>query len=182
MCANFFIITGGPGAGKTTLVEELTKRGLFCVEEASRKIIRREVASGGDALPWKNIALYTEKLLTQSVESYNEAINVGQNTVIFDRGILDYINYAYRAKTRICDEWQSKASSLVYNKKIFVTPPWKEIYCNDSERKQTFEDSLWIYSALIKMYSESGYELIELPKASVEKRADFLISHIGTLY
>ncbi|MBA3603521.1 MAG: AAA family ATPase [Parachlamydiaceae bacterium] len=70
----------------------------------------------------------------------------------------------------------------LYNKKVFLAPPWKEIYCNDTEIKQSFEEALEVYDHLFKIYSDFGYEVIELPKTSVESRADFVISHMKILH
>ncbi|QQO10398.1 AAA family ATPase [Breznakiella homolactica] len=54
-----YIITGGPGAGKTSVVNELSVRGYKTIPEAAREIIRNQIDTGGDALPWKNKELYT---------------------------------------------------------------------------------------------------------------------------
>ncbi len=56
MSDHFFVVTGGPGAGKTSLITELSRRGLHTTPESDRAIIREEVASGGDALLWAQIA------------------------------------------------------------------------------------------------------------------------------
>lgn len=175
---NFFILTGGPGSGKTTLIEELNRRGFFSVDEVARKIIQDEMALGGNALPGKNIGQRIEKMIVRSIETYQEALKKRNEPIIFDRGVLDYLGYAYRTNTPISEELQKTALSLVYNKKIFLAPPWVEIYCNDTERKQSFEEALEVYHDLFKIYSDFGYEIIELPKASVESRADFVIGHI----
>jgi predicted ATPase len=174
----FFILTGGPGSGKTTLIEELKKRGLYCVDEVARKIIQEEMALGGDALPGDNIGIRIEKMLLGSIETYQEAVKEGRVT-LFDRGTLDYLGYAYRTNTPISEELHQKASELVYNKKLFITPPWEEIYCNDTERKQSFEEAVEVYHSCFKLYAEHGYEVIELPKADVMERADFIMRHIG---
>jgi predicted ATPase len=175
---NFFILTGGPGAGKTTLIEELNRRGFFSVEEVARKIIQDEMALGGEALPGNNIGHRIEKMIVHSIETYQEALKKRNETTIFDRGVFDYIGYAYRTNTTISEDLHRTALSLVYNKKVFIAPPWVEIYCNDTERKQSFEEAIEVYDNLFKIYSEFGYEIIELPKTSVENRADFVISHI----
>ena len=46
---NFFLLTGGPGVGKTTLIEELRRRGERVVEETHRRIIREGHAKSGSA-------------------------------------------------------------------------------------------------------------------------------------
>ncbi|NIZ13767.1 AAA family ATPase [Phaeobacter sp. HF9A] len=52
MSDHFFVVTGGPGAGKTSLITELAGRGFHTIPESGRAIIREEIQSGGDALPW----------------------------------------------------------------------------------------------------------------------------------
>ena len=47
-----FIITGGPGSGKSTVIDALAKRGISTMSEAGRAIIQDQVAIGGEALPW----------------------------------------------------------------------------------------------------------------------------------
>ena len=52
MSDHFFVVTGGPGAGKTTLIEELARRGFLPVPESGRAIIRKEIQTGVNALSW----------------------------------------------------------------------------------------------------------------------------------
>ena len=46
---NFFLLTGGPGVGKTTLIEELRRRGERVIEETHRRLIREGRAESGSA-------------------------------------------------------------------------------------------------------------------------------------
>ncbi|WP_417723592.1 AAA family ATPase [Salipiger sp.] len=52
MSDRFFVVTGGPGAGKTSLITELARRGFHKIRESGHAMIREERASGGDVLPW----------------------------------------------------------------------------------------------------------------------------------
>ena len=47
----FFVLTGGPGSGKTTLIEALRRAGFATSVEAGRGIIRDQSDIGGPALP-----------------------------------------------------------------------------------------------------------------------------------
>jgi len=47
-----YVITGGPGTGKTTVLRELQRRGFAVAEEVARRIIREQIDSGGAAVPW----------------------------------------------------------------------------------------------------------------------------------
>jgi predicted ATPase len=60
---NYFVIIGGPGAGKTSLIAELGRRGYASVEEAGRAIIRQQRAIGGTALHTANRVLFREGCL-----------------------------------------------------------------------------------------------------------------------
>ena len=92
MSDRFFVVTGGPGAGKTSLIIELARRGLHTIPESGRAIIREEMASGGDALPWGNRMAYAERMLEPDLRAYEDAQALS-GPVIFDRGIPDIMGY-----------------------------------------------------------------------------------------
>src|SRR3546814_20568399 len=51
------------------------------------------------------------------------------------------------------------------------SPPWREIFAADAERKQDFAAAQATYQAMVAVYSGLGYELVTLPLArSVERR------------
>ena len=56
----FVVITGGPGAGKTTLIDRLAAAGFGAKPEAGRAIIQDQLAISGPALPWLDPILFTE--------------------------------------------------------------------------------------------------------------------------
>ena len=49
----------------------------------------------------------------------------------------------------------------------------------DEDRKQSFDEALATYDAMVRAYSEQGYELTPLPKASVVERTRFVMDWIG---
>lgn len=174
---HFFVITGGPGVGKTTLINELKKRGLVCIPEVAREIIKEQIESKGEALPWGNREAYAELMMKRSVEVYEKALrDHAERMVIFDRGIPDVLGYLDLIQHSIPVEYIFTAQRCLYAKKVFILPPWKEIYETDSERKQTFAEAEATFYALKKAYLNCHYDLLEVPKDTVEKRADFIQS------
>jgi predicted ATPase len=70
---------------------------------------------------------------------------------------------------------QRAAALFRYNPIDFVAPPWKEIYCTDTERKQSFDEAIEVWRRVTLCYEKCGYLPIELPKVSPEERTDFIL-------
>ncbi|RXM41237.1 ATPase [Chryseobacterium sp. CH21] len=175
-----YIMTGGPGAGKTTLLDELNRNGLETVPEEGRKIIKEQIDSGNDGLPWLNKELFAELMFAESVKSYLKISHMpNTKPVFFDRGILDTLGYMRLENIPIPKSMEAKAREMVYHNNVFILPPWKEIYENDQERKQTFEKAILTFECMKDIYQEYGYNLIEVPKAAVGNRARFVLDMIS---
>ena len=173
-----FIVTGGPGAGKTTLLLELERRGFRVSHEVARQIIQEQVAADGDALPWANTRRYTEFMLERSIAAYRES-SPSSEVVFMDRGIPDVACYTRLIGLPLFDELQSACSEYRYNPRVFLAPPWQEIYATDSERKQTYAEAVATYEKMAEVYQEYGYQPIELPKTDPQQRADFVLAQRG---
>ena len=83
---NYYVISGGPGVGKTTVLNELKNRGCITVAEDARRIIEEQIRTEGQGLPWKDKKLYTQLMLKASVESYRN-ISVSREDIVLDIGI-----------------------------------------------------------------------------------------------
>jgi predicted ATPase len=178
---NLFVITGGPGAGKTTLLRELEQRGFSCVPEVAREIIRQQVASGGDALPWANTRRYTELMLQGSIEVY-DANKSATRPTFFDRGLPDVLCYARLIGLQATAEIEAACENYRYNQTVFLAPPWREIYSTDNERKQTWAEAVRTHDVMVEAYRSCGYELVELPRVSAEERAEFVMARMKSTW
>ncbi|AFI85472.1 hypothetical protein Q7A_2684 [Methylophaga nitratireducenticrescens] len=49
---NFIVFTGGPGSGKTSVINRLKALNYQCATEVGRKVIQRQVEIQGTALYW----------------------------------------------------------------------------------------------------------------------------------
>jgi predicted ATPase len=176
----FFVLTGGPGSGKSTLIAALAERGVRTMPESGRAIIQDQVAIGGDALPWGERGAFAELMLSWEMRSYREAL-VGDGPVVFDRGVPDVLGYLRLCGLAVPGHVARAAQVFRYHPRVFIAPPWAKIFGKDAERKQSFEEAERTYKALADTYTELGYELIALPFASVEERADYVLTKIGVL-
>jgi predicted ATPase len=90
--------------------------------------------------------------------------------VFFDRGIID----AAAAIAHLTGEHALAAveQAYRYHQRVFLTPPWPELYSVDAERRHGFEAALSEYARLLKVYPSLGYEVYILPKVGISERAD----------
>jgi len=169
------VITGGPGSGKTTVIEELNRRGIATMPEISREIIREAKAQGIDQLFLEDPLLFSRKLIEGRVKQFIEAGQMDVPVVFFDRGIPDVAAYLRYSGTPIPDDIMEQTRKHQYDQPVFIMPPWEEIYTTDYERYESFNQAQLIHNKLVNMYMELGYFLIFVPFGPVEKRADFIL-------
>ena len=172
-----FIISGGPGAGKTTLVQALGQHQYQVSPEASRQVIQEEVARESTCLPWLDLPCFARKALSRMIHQYGCA-RQAPGPVFFDRGIPDIIAYLRAANQPVEQIYHQAVLAYPYQPRVFIAPPWPEIYVNDSERWQTFQEAAALYHALKDTYQLLGYTVVELPKASVAERVKFVLAHM----
>jgi len=174
----FYVITGGPGSGKTSIIEALRSRGYACLGEAGRAIIQDQMAIDGRALPWRDPLHFAELMLSMDMQSYRMAEqNVGP--VFFDRGIPDVLGYLRLMRIPAPEHMHNAARVFPYNHVVFIAPPWREIFQQDQERKQDFDEAIRTYDALAETYKSHNCELVEIPRTSVQDRVRFVLRNVG---
>jgi predicted ATPase len=173
----FVVITGGPGSGKSTLIDALAARGFARTVEAGRAIIQEQVASGGTALPWSDPRAFAERMFEWELRSYAEA-RKQDGVVFFDRGVPDVVGYLRLLKLAVPAHMDAAIRTHLYDASVFVAPPWPDIFTQDAERKQTLDEAQRTYDALVATYAGYGYALIELPRVSVAERVAFVLGHV----
>jgi len=167
----FVVVSGCSGGGKSTLLAELGRRGHSVVEEPGRRIVRQELHDGGSALPWIDAAAFARRAVAMALEDRASAA-VLNGWVFFDRGLVD----AAAALQHLTGEPALAALGQEhrYHRRVFLAPPWPEIYATDPERRHGIEAAEAEYSRLLEAYPALGYDVSILPKAGVSERADFI--------
>jgi predicted ATPase len=178
MIDHLHIITGGPGSGKTSLIDALSGMGIRHIPEAGRSIIQDQVDIGGTALPWADREAFATLMLAWEMRSYREAVNA-TGPIIFDRGIPDVIGYLRLCGLPVSAPALRAAERRRYASRVFIAPPWPAIFEQDAERKQTLAEAVATYDAMVDAYSSLGYELVALPLVPVMERAMFVGEQIA---
>jgi len=172
------VITGGPSTGKSTVIKELKNRNFTCFDEVSRDIIKQAQQEGIDQLFLEDPYLFSKKLLEGRLKQYQEANQLNDTVIFFDRGLPDINAYLKYIKQPIPDEFEKITREHPYDKLVFIMPPWDEIYTTDTERYESFNQAQLIHNKLVNYYKELGYYLIFVPFGPVEKRVDYILDSI----
>lgn len=172
------LVTGGPGSGKTSLIEALAAAGHATSPEAGRAIIRRQQAIGGQALPWRDRALFAELMLDRDMDAYARAEDTAA-PVFFDRGVPDVVGYLTLCGLPVPAHIEGAARDIRYDRRVFIAPVWPEIFVQDAERRQDLDEAQRTFDAMVEVYPRFGYDLIELPKAPVAERVAFVLSRLA---
>jgi len=171
-----FIITGGPGSGKTALVEALQNLGYYGFPEVARDLISEGIVPPGWAEK-PDSGRFFDLILKQRIIYYQQI--KGTEIGFYDRGIPDSLAYFTYQKKKVPRSLSEAIITYRYNPLVFVTPPWKEIYHNDSIRRETFHEARVLYKLATVAYQSHGYEIVELPKSSLESRVSIVLSEVA---
>lgn len=163
------LITGCSGGGKSTLLNELERRGHAVVHEPGRRLIAAGIA------PWGDLRGF----LTAAVDMARA--DLGWHTgatrpVFYDRGLVDALAGLEREGGSTVAE--ALGADRPYCDRVFLAPPWREIYVQDPMRRHDFDAALAEYEHLASLLPALGYEPVELPFVSVAERADFVLANL----
>ncbi|MBY8829123.1 AAA family ATPase [Hephaestia mangrovi] len=167
------VVTGGPGSGKSTLIEALAAAGVATSAEVGRAIIREELAAGGSALPWADHYAFAERMIEREVAAHADALASGL-TVVLDRGVPDVIGFLRVSGLAVPPPIDAAARACRYNHRVFIAPWWPEIFTTDAERKQTPAEARATFAVMVATYRDYGYRLVELPRVPVAERVAFI--------
>ncbi len=172
------VITGGPGTGKSSVINALAAKGYCCLEEVSRHITLESKSKGIDQLFLKDPLLFSKLLLEGRQKQFKKAAAITSNFVFLDRGIPDIIAYMDYIGNSYPQYFTDACINAKYDV-VFILKPWKAIYTEDNERYETFEQALQIHDNLVNTYKNYNYKLIDVPFNTVENRMLFILNALG---
>jgi len=179
------VITGGPGTGKTSIINGLEAAGYKCFHEVIRDITIDAKKTGDlQSFTTNPIALvsdsemFNQKLLDGRTQHYKASLAVKDEVVFFDRGIPDVLAYMNYFKQEYSDGYINAATKNKYDV-IFLLPMWQLIYTNDDERFESYDEGVEIEDQLKKIYKRCGYDVITVPKDTIENRINFILEAVS---
>lgn len=169
-----YVLTGGPASGKTSVINELKKRGFSVIDEVARKVIDER----------KHLMINeTEKIIRQEIifqrqlDIEKEFENI--NLLFLDRGVIDNLAYCYHLLENVPKSISSFNFSNRYDG-IFVLDrlPFEQ----DGLRvEKDDEEADKMHRTIINTYKKNGYELTFVPIIPIKERADFILNNLDEL-
>lgn len=136
--------------------------------------VRMGQAASSQGLCWPDI---TCKLFRDANHRLNprdrDAKQLAISQTIGDRSLIDAAVALQRQTCKPVLEQFGQAHC--YHRRVFLAPPWPELYFTDRERRHTPEVAVAEYYRLFNAYPLLGYEIFILPRAGVVERADFVL-------
>lgn len=173
--SSWFVITGAPGSGKTTLINELNNNGFATMPEVARLVIDERLASGQSIEDIRRDEAALQQAIVARRFELQSHVPIDQIT-IFDRGMHDSLAYLryyhFEEGQRLLD-----ACSKISYGAVFMLEPLAQ-YEQDYGRTEDADFAAAMHELLIKTYSDYGMQPVLVPNRSVPERVDMVMRYI----
>jgi len=168
-----YVLTGGPGVGKSSIILALEQKGYTVVREAAEDWIKLQQAKGIKQ-PWLEPDFQDQILKLQKAREYK--IRNSKNKVFIDRGTLDGLAYYQINGKEPSKMMKTEILKLEKDKryeKAFIIESLGSCETNDV-RRENLDEALKLEKLQEQNYKNLGYEVIRVPSGTVEERVGFL--------
>lgn len=170
------ILSGGPGAGKTSLLRHLASLGFTTVDESARAVIEERLAA---RLPPRPDPLtFAEQIVRRDAAQYRRH-PVSDAWVFFDRGLVEAWGLLHESRPMPQPALRAALAAHPFHPVVFMLPPWADIYVRDDARDHSFEHAVRVHASLLRWYAACGYAVDEVPRQPVAERAQHVLRVLG---
>ena len=171
---NWYVITGAPSSGKTTIIGLLKEKGFNVMHEMARIYIDQEMQKGKTKKEIrKDEAEFQRKILDLKINCEKK---LSKNEMVFlDRGIpdTDAYNRLYGISNDNHLEEAMKKSSY---KKVFLLDLLD--YKEDYARVETREQQKQLHGLLEESYGKINANIIKVPVIPPAERVGFILKNL----
>ena len=168
------VITGGPCAGKTSVINELRKRNLEVIEEFARRVIaeRKHLPATAEEFAARERMIFYRQLFE---EDALDRKNLSRCDLFLDRGLLDTIAYSIHYLGKSFDDFNSHVHGRYASVFILERLP----FVDDGLRIESGEEEAQkLHDRLMECYVSHGYTPIIVPVMPVKERVEFILKNI----
>lgn len=171
---NWYVITGGPSTGKTTIIDLLQKSGYNTTIEHARHYIdtMRDEGNSVEEIR-RNKRKFQLGVLDMQIAQ--EASLNKDDIVFLDRAIPDALAY-YRFLQLDYDENLIEAIKEVSYKKIFILD--RLPFTQDYARTENENDQQVIHQLIIDVYHDLGFPIVFVPVLPPLERVQYLLNNL----
>lgn len=174
-----YVLTGTPGAGKTSILRCLAELGYAVVEEAATAVIA-QAQTEGEGEPWTRTSFIDDVVDLQRRRQLETS--AATSVQVFDRSpICTYALARYQglpASRALITEIERITAEEVYERQVFFIRNLG--FCEPtSARRISFKESLVFEELHEQSYREFGYELIDIPADCLNRRVATISSSIS---
>jgi predicted ATPase len=173
-----YVVTGAPGAGKTSLLRALQERHWSVVEEAATDVIAREQATGRDE-PWADSDFISKIAALQRQRQLGSA---DVDVQFYDRSPLCTLALALflqqPVSRTLTEEITRVTQGDVYENSVFFVRPLGYVKPT-AARRISYEDSLVFQAVHETVYRNHGFALIDVASGSVDERVAAVEAHVA---
>lgn len=181
-----YILTGGPGVGKTTLIERLAKMDYHIIPEVARQVIREQLyeeekradKNYKGILPWTNLEKFQELVIERQLvyEQYYDYLLINVKDAFLDRSVIDNIAYSEIGNVTINRDMNRLIKSRDYHTVFYLENI--AAFKTDYERRETKTEAKILHEKLLEVYQRYELNIIKVPAMSIEDRLELILNEI----
>jgi len=171
-----FIFTGTPGSGKTSVLKLLKQKDYRVIPEAATDLIA-DTQKNGLMEPWKDPSFIEAITFIQKQRQRQTKgdLQFYDRSPFCTLSLKKYLKF--QESNALKEEIERCLKEGIYQNKVFFFENLGFIEHTEA-RKISYEEALVFEKIHLNVYKEFGFDIIMVPKGSIEERTEFVLRKI----